>query len=293
MVLNAYPVFPLIILSFTLFIGCAEAPNENSDNQAVVDESFESELDEIDSKRALLVESIIRSSPTISETSEIFAVLGNNYNREYLNDIKNVDNYTTLKDQGINLGTYLADIGYITTFEQSQEVLFYMNCAKKMSEGIGVSDVFDEETVERMEMNINDKDSILDIISELYWKTDVFLKELNRENISALIICGGWIEGMHIGSRIITDDFDSDIVYARLKDQHSTLKKILRLLDTFEDDENVEYFKVKLNDINNDYLSLPKPEVVVKTNDVTNKEKQILKVIAEKIELVRNEICLL
>jgi hypothetical protein len=168
-----------------------------------------------------------------------------------------------------------------------------MNCAKKMSEGIGVSDVFDEETIERMEMNINDKDSILEIISELYWKTDGFLKELNRENISALIICGGWIEGMHIGSRIITDDFDSDIVYASVKDQHGTLKKILRLLDTFEDGESIVYFKDNLNEINELYLTLPKPDIVVETNDVTDEEKEILKEISAKVEDVRTEICLL
>jgi hypothetical protein len=291
--MNSPTIFTLILLVFSLAIGCAEEPRENTDTEEVTAESFESDLGEVDSKRALLMESIIRSSPTIGETSEIFAALGNNFNREYLNDIKNVSNYTTLKDQGINLGVYLADIAYITTFEQSQEVLFYMNCAKKMSEGIGVSDVFDEETIERMEMNINDKDSILEIISELYWKTDGFLKELNRENISALIICGGWIEGMHIGSRIITDDFDSDIVYASVKDQHGTLKKILRLLDTFEDGESIVYFKDNLNEINELYLTLPKPDIVVETNDVTDEEKEILKEISAKVEDVRTEICLL
>jgi len=40
-------------------------------------------------------------------------------------------------------------------------------------------------------------------------------------------------------------------------------------------------------------MSLPKPEVVLQTNDVTDKEKEILKRIAEKVELIRTEICLL
>ena len=289
---NVVAIFPVLLIS-AFWLSCAEEAGQHSGGTDQVMEEEKSEVNEVDSKRALLVESIIRSSPTVSETSEIFAVMGSNYNREYINDIKNVDNYSTLKDMGINLGVYLSDLGYITTFEQSQEVIFYMNCAKKMAEGIGVSEVFDEGTVERMEMNINDKDSIMDIISHLYWKTDAFLKELDRENISALIICGGWIEGMHIGGRILNDDFDSDIVYARYKDQESNLKKILRLLDTFENDENIDYFRNKLGEIQMDYDSLPKQEIVVKTNDVTNKEKEILLEITKKVETIRQEICLL
>ncbi|MEQ9063232.1 MAG: hypothetical protein RIE58_03585 [Vicingaceae bacterium] len=295
MIWSRYNISPLshVLVVFTLFfmLSCAESPEEDSASQENVVE--DANLDVGDTKRALLVESIIRSSPTVSETSEIFAVLGSSFNREYLNDIQNISKYTTLKDMGINLGVYLADIGYVSTFEQSQEVLFYMNSAKKMAEGIGVSDVFDEGTVERMEMNINDKDSVLDIISDLYWKTDGFLKELDRQNISALIICGGWVEGMYIGGRILNDDFDSDIVYARYKDQRKNLKKILRLLDTFEGEENLDYFKQKLSDIDKDYESMPQPEVIIETNDVTDAEKEVLGRISMKILDIRKEICLL
>ncbi|MEQ8324055.1 MAG: hypothetical protein RIC15_01890 [Vicingaceae bacterium] len=295
MIWSRYNISPLshVLVVFTLFfmLSCAESPEEDSASQENAVE--DANLDVGDTKRALLVESIIRSSPTVSETSEIFAVLGSSFNREYLNDIQNISKYTTLKDMGINLGVYLADIGYVSTFEQSQEVLFYMNSAKKMAEGIGVSDVFDEGTVERMEMNINDKDSVLDIISDLYWKTDGFLKELDRQNISALIICGGWVEGMYIGGRILNDDFDSDIVYARYKDQRKNLKKILRLLDTFEGEENLDYFKQKLSDIDKDYESMPQPEVIIETNDVTDAEKEVLGRISMKILDIRKEICLL
>lgn len=275
----------LVYLVFSAFIlsGCSE-PAPPEDDEAI--EIIEHELDEMDSKRALLVESIIRSSPTLAQTSEIFGSIGTEFNREYLNDLENVSKYSTLRAQGINLGAYLADLGYITSYEQSQEVIFYMNCAQKMAEGIGVMDVFDEKTVERMEMNIDNKDSLLTMISDLYWKTDAFLKELGRQNISALIICGAWIEAMHIGAMILKESGDDEVIYTEIKAQKSNLKKILNLLETFENDENITFFQERLTLIYEDYQTIP-----VSGNDqVTEAQLTPIKNLTQKIETLRNEI---
>ena len=161
-----------------------------------------------------------------------------------------------------------------------------MNSAQKMAEGIGVSNVFDEKTVERMEMNLNDKDSIIELISQLYWKTDAFLKELNRENISALIICGGWIEGMHIGSRLIADGEASDVIYEKVLFQRKNLKKILTLLNTFEGDENLDMFEIRLKEIEKGYDEIP----LSGDNNLSPERKEAIDLIAKKIEILRNEI---
>lgn len=274
-----------LVLLILLMPSCEQRNTVTEEDQISLEEA-ESKLDEIDSKRALLVESIIRSSPTLSQTGELFAKLSSDFHREYLNSIDNVQKYTTLKSQGINLGTYMADLGYITTFEQSQEVIFYLNSAQKLAEAIGVSDVFNESIVERIEMNINDKDSIIDIISDLYWKTDAFLKELNRENISALIICGGWIEGMHIGSRLISDGNADNLIYEQILDQRKNLKKIMALLATFEGDENIDFFESRLKEIQDDFSTVP--ELV--QGEITVDQKESINLVAEKIEVLRNEI---
>ena len=268
-----------------LFISCDQSQQQPVDAGTL--EAIESKLDEADSRRAVLVESIIRASPTLAETGEIFARVGTSFKREYLNDINNVEKYNTLRAQGINLGIYLADLGYITSFEQSQEVIFYMNCAQKLAEGIGVSNVFDEKTVERMEMNMQLKDSIIALISELYWKTDGFLKELNRENISALIICGGWIEGMHIGSKLLEEGYRDEVIYRKILLQQNNLKKILSLLETFHDEPNVEMFRERLSEISADFDAIPPLE---EGKPVSPEQMDSVNAIAVKIETLRTEI---
>jgi hypothetical protein len=279
--------FKYLIPAILFFaVSCADGgPNEaHSDDSEMIE--LTEDLDMEDSKRALLVESIIRSSPTIAESGQIFGEIGSDFERDLLNDIENVSNYVTIKDQGLNLGIYLADLGYITAFEQSQELIFYMNCAQKMAEGIGVNDIFTEETVERMEMNMNDKDSIIALISEMYWKTDAFLKELGKENISALIICGGWVEGMHIGAQILESNEESIVIYQKIMSQRRNLIKIISLLETFEGDDNIDYYRAKLKDIENDYSSIGDESMENPSDD----QKEKIKMIAQKIEAIRQEM---
>lgn len=277
----SFGIFGLIFIT-----ACDEQGQQDSsetDDIVIIDEV---EYNEVDSKRALLVESIIRSSPTLAQTSEIFGSMGNDFDRSNLNELENVSKYNTLNAKGINLGVYLADLGYITSFEQTQEIIFYMNCAQKMAEGIGVSDVFDEATVERMEMNINDKDSVLVMISNLYWKTDAFLKELGRQNISALIICGAWVEAMHIGSMVLNESGDNQVIINEIYAQKNNLNKIMRLLNTFEDDEGIDFFKERLAPINAEYELISQSQ----NGQFTVEQQDILLDISTQIDKLRSEI---
>jgi hypothetical protein len=42
--MNTYLVFPLIFLTFSLFVGCAEEPKENTNTEEITAESFENEF---------------------------------------------------------------------------------------------------------------------------------------------------------------------------------------------------------------------------------------------------------
>ena len=85
---------------------------------------------------------------------------------------------------------------------QTQESMFFTSCAKKLADRLGVSNAFDDATLERMEKNMNNRDSLLSIISETYWTVDAYLKENERDNISALMIAGGWVEGLYIATQV-------------------------------------------------------------------------------------------
>ena len=177
--------------------------------------------------------SIFYSVPSPTETSTLLKKAGAQYDARILNDVKNVDRYTSASKQALNLGIYGAALSYASVFEQTQESMFYTSCAKKLADRLGVSHAFNDSTLEAMEKNLNDRDALLDIISETYWSMDAYLKENQRDNISVLMIAGGWVEGLYIATQV-TRTNDTPELRQRIAEQKLSLKELIGLLGTYQ-----------------------------------------------------------
>ncbi len=181
--------------------------------------------------------SIFFNIPSPMETAALLKKAGAQYNAKILNDVKNVDRYTTASQQAVNLGVYGADLSYASVFDQTQESMFYTATTRKLADKLGITSAFDDGTVERMEQNMNDRDSLLNIISETYWNMDGYLKENGRDNISALMIAGGWLEGLYIATQIAKTN-DSPELRTRIAEQKLSLGDLIALLDTYESEDD-------------------------------------------------------
>jgi len=175
---------------------------------------------------------IFYNIPSPMETAALLKKAGAEYNKEILNDVVNVDKYTAASKQALNLGIYGADLSYTSVFNNTQESMFYTSCSKKLADKLGVSHAFNDSTLDRMEANRNQRDSLLDIISETFWEVDAYLKENQRENISALMIAGGWIEGLYIASQVCLTN-DTPELRQRIAEQKLPLGDLMALVGTY------------------------------------------------------------
>lgn len=90
--------------------------------------------------------------------------------------------------------------------------------------------------VGRLEKNRNNRDSLLSIISETYWHVDAYLKENQRDNISALMVTGGWVEGLYIATQV-TKSHDTAELRQRIAEQRFPLVDLLELVKTYSPDD--------------------------------------------------------
>ena len=176
---------------------------------------------------------IFYSIPSPMETASLLKKAGADYNSKILNDVKNVDKYTAASKQALNLGVYGADLSYTSVFNHTQESMFYTSCAKKLADRLGVSSAFNDSTLEVMEKNKGDRDKLLDVISETYWGVDAYLKENGRDNISALMIAGGWVEGLYIATQVAKGNSTVELKQ-RIAEQKLSLKDLVGLMSTYE-----------------------------------------------------------
>lgn len=179
---------------------------------------------------------IFHNIPSPMETAALLKKAGAAYDRNILNDVKNVDNYTSASKQALNLGIYGADLSYASVYNNTQESMLYTSCAQKLAKKLDISNAFNEEVVGRLEKNRNNRDSLLNIISQTYWQVDGYLKENQRDNISVLMVTGGWVEGLYIATRV-AGMHDTPELRQRIAEQRLPLADLLELVKTYSPDD--------------------------------------------------------
>lgn len=193
---------------------------------------------------------IFYSMPSPLETALLLKRSGAVYNEEFLNAIDNVSRYNTIKSMALNLGIYSTDLSYASLFDQTQSTIMYMTASKKMAEGLGILNAIDEQTIQRLEENVNNREVIMETISETFLNTNSILEEEDRVAIGSIILVGGWIEGIYIATSLVNDPNNTDNeLIDRIVDQKFSLESVLNLLN-----QNIDNADVK--DIYQDVLSL-------------------------------------
>lgn len=157
------------------------------------------------------------------------------YDESLLNSETNISNYASNTTKSLNLGIYGADLGYATLYDQNAKALSYINAVESLSNDLGIAGAFDADFLERFEANSNNQDSMLVILTEAFRKGDLFLKESDRKNSSALILTGGWLESMHFATNLYAKSKDKRIFH-RIGEQKQSLETILEILKEYNVD---------------------------------------------------------
>ena len=247
----------------------------------------------------------IFSIPSPIQLSSIIANQGAAYDSEMLNKPNKVDLYATVASQALNLGIYGADLGYTTLYDHQQESLKYMKASKKLADVLGISEAFDEATISQLERNLDNKDSLLYLISNSYRKADDFLQVRERKHIGALIIVGGWIESIYFAASIGKMN-KSDEIQKLIGMQKHTLETILdKMLIKYVDEPGVEDLYMDLESIRESFEEVNvEYSYVAPTHDKTSKTTEIkststvdipddiFKEITGKVDLLRKKIIL-
>ena len=227
------------------------------------------------------------------------------YNRELLNNVNKRQDYTTSFKQALNLGIFGANLGYINVFEQLPDAAAYFGAIRTLSQELGIMNQFNEATMKRIEQNNGNKDSLLYIASIIYRESDAYLMDAERNEIGALIIAGGWVEGLYLLTHIDNIDNLPQEIIELIGQQKNPLNNLIELLRPYYGKLNDDYdkFLEELSDlatifdtINIKYTYQPpttdENNKITEINCVSKTEinKQQLENISKKIEKMRTKI---
>jgi hypothetical protein len=227
----------LVFFAWVFLTGCGEA--STSSNEEAITNEIMPKRDAIKHSERLneLTKKIIAAIPEASVVEGVLDRAQATYNMELLNPLENAGKYQLSSKKAGNLGVYLCDLGYISSFHQTQELILYIKTTKRLAESLGVQEVVDEETMENLELNLDNQDSLLSIIRGIYDDTYAFLKERNRLSTTALLVSGGWVEGLHLAMQLLNPESPDDKMVIELEKQYQTYLVVMQLLNSFEETE--------------------------------------------------------
>jgi hypothetical protein len=230
----------ILIGGLFFFTACAEHKVEES----AVEENAQNELNEKASKvqwkyDMLLVNHI--NTPVKLLAGNDFDKKG--FNEGLTNPLSNSDKYNSNNTKSMALGIYGSDLGYISTYNQTQEMIDYFLKLKNISDELGIP-VFDSEVIEQFEAAKEDEQKTIDLIFKKYEEMDKYLVENERYEVLTLITAAGYVEGLHISlDQIINYDLNNEKEI--LIEQKAVLNNLMSILADFKGNKYI-------NNINSD-----------------------------------------
>lgn len=233
---------------FLLLVAC------NNKNQQQLQDGDDTTLYINDTIHTNRVKKIFYNVPSPLEMSKVIQRSGVSFRKDLLFPYTDVNKYTSTAQQALILGLYGSDLSYVRLFEQIQLALNYVSSLKILYDALEIPQDQGSKAIERMEKNINNKDSLLKIIAETYAIADNYFKENGRGNVATLVIIGGWVESLYISTHIADYDNPSNKeILDRIGEQKHSLYNLIELIKAYKNDITLQSFLPLLEELKKVY----------------------------------------
>jgi hypothetical protein len=183
-----------------LALGLWSCGSSSKEDQSKSDEFKEAEESLKDG-----IQDVVYNIPSPHEIPYLLESTGADFNQSLVSDRKKAESYLTKPDKvALNLGVYASDIGYLSSYDKTQEAIDYLTTAKSLADHMGVIGSFDTDILKNFESNISNKDSLAALLDRAIKKTDVYLKDDSRNKLAALMVTGSFVEGLYITTGVIS-----------------------------------------------------------------------------------------
>lgn len=275
-------------LSLVILTSCGGSKTEEAkssiDSTLANTESGDTTTLRVDEYTRFKFDFAVANIPSPAELVNDMASYNLPYNAAFLNDVSKVNTYNTDFSKAINLGIYNLDMAYAMANDKGSDVMKYLKTSLSEIDALGMKAAFDKFIGKRTETNINNKDSLLRIVDELYIKADNYLRTNERVETATHIFVGSWVEALSIICRTGAEEKDA-VQKARIQkqlwDQRFYLKNIIDLVASFK-------AKKEDADLMNDLTLIHKDIDAIKEPKELNEEK--FKAIAAKIIALRDKL---
>ncbi len=199
------------------------------------------------------------------EMARLFEQVGANYYPEILNPTDQLSRYNTPLKVAMNLGVFGVDLSYVKIFDRQLDEVNYFGAIQKLSDELGIPENLYSDVLNNLEKYVSNKDSLAWAATKIYSSTDDWLRKKGERSSAAMIMTGGWIEGMYIATQIYERDHENIKLLEKIAEQKYSLNSLIALMNNYHGKEEMTEYLLMLKNLRRSFNRF---QIYYKTNDV-------------------------
>jgi hypothetical protein len=274
----------IVIGAIAIASGLFSCNSDNSSKENINVDTVAVTRDSVKPTYSHRVEMVISDIPFPFEILENLHGAHIPFEPKVMNPVSNNSKYSQYNSKALNLGIYGADLAYVVTYEQFQQIGAYVKNAKKLADDLNIPFAFNQDMMDKYNRYKDNKDSLTQVVYDSYTQVDQSLKGDERVGIAALVVTGSWLEGLYLSTRTFVDSEknpDNMPLYKTIGGQKQSLGIVIKLLNEYNKDAYIAALIEDLKGITSLYDKV--------TNDAVMNERQLI-FINQKVEKLRNKI---
>ncbi len=265
-------LFSLILVAVVIsFSGCK---NRNQNNKASnpMEQAHKTHI-----KKE--VKSFIYPLPTSYEVIQMLKDIGISYIIGISNPPDRVNQYLSLKSKALALGVSGADLSYASIYNMRQDILNYLDAIKKLGEDLDLKSVYNENIFKRINNNIDNKDTLVNILTNALYDSYNQLNMSDNGNLALLMVTGSWVEALYLTTHVSDNAYNNYNLVKIIFDQKESLTKLMGVLEEYKDNQDISDLINILAPLQQQYNAIQ--------GSMTEKQ---LQAISAEVEKIRNKL---
>ena len=229
-----------LMISMAVIFSSCKGKTKTADQDQVVADSLNKTL------LATEVGEVLYPLPTPFEMTKMLNDIGATYSTKNLNSTSKVEKYFKESQKAVNLGIYGADLAYVSTYQQQQDIQVYLNAIKKLADQLGITYDYSKLLSDEYKEKFNNKDSLTNIVTNTIYDTYYYLDQKSNPDLAVTMVTGMWVELMYIGTNISQDSYNYTGLVNIISKQKASYEKVMELLSGRNANADIKSLETKL-----------------------------------------------
>ncbi|MCD6202044.1 MAG: hypothetical protein J7K46_09590 [Bacteroidales bacterium] len=227
-----FTLLSLALIAVVISLSGCKNRNQNNKTSNTIKQAYKTRI-----KKE--VQSFIYPLPTSYQVIQMLKDIGISYIIGISNPPDRVNQYLSLKSKALALGIYGADLSYASIYNMRQDILNYLDVIKKLGDDLDLKSVYNENIFKRINDNIDNKDTLVNIMTNALFDSYNQLNKSDNGNLALLMVAGSWIEALYLTTHVSGNAYNNYKLVKIIFDQKESLTKLMNVLEEYKDNQDI------------------------------------------------------